>query len=161
MMRLRSSSKCWSRLIEPNWRPSSFSGSTSRLGIVVLGDILDTIGQATERAGHGIRIPYGGDDFTCVGGDILDGVDRVLQFEIANFLVNLVLELITGTLEFRHKAAHLAGNLGKLARPKKHQGQHREENHFCAEIHSFVLDNDTAGHGKKGGSSDLLTKDLS
>src|SRR5215831_13754712 len=131
-IRLRSSSRCSIKLMEPIWRNSfstcCFSGSATRSGIVIPWDgVLHTLAQAVQGALNG-EVFIGGDF-----GDLrLKVFARIhfFQFELADLFLKLALEMIAGSFEFGHKFAHLPGNLRQPLWPKKQQGQHHQKEHF-------------------------------
>src|SRR5690242_14165002 len=126
MMRLRSSSRCCSRLIEPSCRPSfssswGISGSATRLGIVIpRNGILHAIGQTVERALNGKVLVAGN-----LGDLRLKVLARIslLQFQLADFLMDLALKLTACPPEFGHKLANRTGDLRQLPGPKQDEGQ--------------------------------------
>src|SRR5215472_3841859 len=76
IMRRRSSSRCCSKLIEPNSRCSfCSSGSATSSGIVVLRDVvLDAFGQTVQSAGKRDVVVC-----VCVIQDLVDFTDRRLE----------------------------------------------------------------------------------
>src|ERR1041384_1196079 len=140
-MRRRSSSRCWSRLMEPIWRSScsrGLSGSATRSGIVIPWDgVLHALAQAIESTLNGeifIRGELG--DFR------FDMLARIcfFQFQLANLFMNLALKFAAGFLEFRHELTHGPGNFRQLPRPKEEQGQDHQEDHFSkTEVHTLKL----------------------
>src|SRR5258708_33755371 len=117
MMRLRSSSRCCSRLMEPSCRCSCFSsGSATVSGIVVmvLREVLEAVGQPAQRGGNG-RFSLV-QDFTC-RRQSLGGV--LFQFNLADLFVALTLEVGAGAPKLRHELAHLTRNLRHLTVPKQ------------------------------------------
>src|SRR5215472_11682687 len=153
IMRRRSSSRCCSKLIEPNSRCSfCSSGSATSSGIVVLRDVvLDAFGQTVQSAGER--------DVVCVIQDLVDFTDRRLEvlagirffeFQLADFVMNLALEAVAGFAEFAHKPPYLAGDFGQPPRPKENEGQEHQENDLAreAEVHttkSIILHNRADG----------------
>src|SRR5579864_5501962 len=130
--RLRSSSRCSIRLMEPILRSSfstwAFSGSATRSGIVVPWDgIFHAFTQAVQGALN---------EEVFIGGDFGDlrlkvfARIRFFQFELADLFLKLALEMIAGPFEFGHEFAHLPGNPRQALGPKKQHGQHQQEKHF-------------------------------
>src|SRR5262245_54391447 len=141
MMRLRSSSRCCRRLIEPIWRCStSFLswGSATSSGIVIPRYAgLQAFGKAVQRTGdREIIFWIGGlQSFSNCGGL----VGGLVQFQFADFIVNLILKVAAGSPEFSHELAHLASDFRKTPRPEKDQGEQHQKEHFTeAEIHSSM-----------------------
>src|SRR5258708_39139408 len=107
MMRLRSSSRCCSRLIEPSCRCSCFSsGSATISGIVIPREVLQAICQAIQRGGN--RSFSLVQDLACRREGL---VCVFFQFDLADLFVDLPLEISTAATEFRHDATHLEGQL--------------------------------------------------
>src|SRR5215472_1158024 len=77
IMRRRSSSRCCSKLIEPNSRCSfCSSGSATSSGIVVLRDaVLDAFGETVQSAGQRDVVCV----CVCVTKDLVDFTDRRLE----------------------------------------------------------------------------------
>src|SRR5215472_3486550 len=130
MMRLRSSSRCCNRLIEPSCRSSCFcsSGSATSSGIVVLRDaVFDALGEAVQSAAER--------DVVGTVYNLVDLADRRLQvlfdvsldLQLADFVLDLVLEGAAGFPEFGHELPHLPCDLRQSPRPKKDEGQEHDE----------------------------------
>src|SRR5258708_28584286 len=147
MMRLRSSSRCCSRLMEPSCRCSCFSsGSATVSGIVVMvvREVLEEVGQPAQRGGNGRFILF--QDFAC-RRQRLGGV--LFKFNLGDLFVDLTLEVGAGAPNLRHELANLTRNLRQLTRPKQNQGQqHNKENLLKANIHktaSMIQQDSSAG----------------
>src|SRR5579864_4583442 len=130
--RLRSSSRCSIRLMEPIWRSSfsicAFSGSATRSGIVIPWDsVLHAFTQAVQGALNG-QVFIGG-DFGDLRLKVFSWI-HFFQFKLADLFLKLALEMIAGAFEFGHEFAHLPGNLRQALGPKEQQGQHHQEEHF-------------------------------
>src|SRR6476469_7881335 len=111
MMHLRSSSRCWKRLIEPICRNSRSislcSGSATRSDIGILRDgILHALCQAVEGALYGEVLIAG--DFGDLRLQVFTGI-RFVKFEFSDFFMNLALEFIAGPFELCHEFAPGAG----------------------------------------------------
>src|SRR5215467_6812824 len=107
MMHLRSSCRCCNRLMEPVCRNScsiSFcSGSASKSGIVILRDcVLHPFCEPVEGALNGEVLIVG--DFGDLWLKVLGWVG-FFQLHLADFFMNLALELIAGSFEFTHELA--------------------------------------------------------
>src|ERR1051326_7944470 len=105
MMHLRSSSRCCNKLIEPacrNSRSISFcSGSATRLDIGVLRDrVLHALGQAVEGTLYGKVLIAG--DFGDLRFQVFGGV-HFFKLKLADFVMNLPLELIAGPFKLCHE----------------------------------------------------------
>src|SRR6266702_65781 len=143
MMHLRSSSRCCNRLMEPICRTSfssscGCSGSATRSGIEIPRDcILHAIGQAIKSALDGKIFVTGklGD----LRRKMLAGIG-LFQVHLADLFMNLALELLAGSFEFRHDLANGAGNLRQLPRPKQDEGQEHNEDDLAgkAKVHDSV-----------------------
>src|SRR5215831_15187786 len=142
IMRRRSSSRCCSKLIEPNSRCSfCSSGSATSSGIVVLRDVvLDAFGQTVQRAGQR--------DVVCFIQDLVDFTDRrfevlarirFFELQFADFVMNLALETVAGFAEFGHKPPNLAGDFRQPPWPKQDESQEHEENDLAreAKVHTI------------------------
>src|SRR5260370_37126843 len=111
MMRLRSSSRCCSRLIELSCRCSCFSsGSATISGIVIPREVLQAVRQAVQRGGN-IRFSLV-QDLACRGA-VLFGA--FFQFDLADLFVDLPLEITTGSSTFRHEPTQLSAKIRQLA----------------------------------------------
>src|SRR5262249_54958662 len=130
MMRLRSSSRCWRRLMEPSSRSanSSCSGSATRSGIVVLRNAaLDPFGQPIQSAvERDIGLAYNLIEFAGNGRDMLIGIG-FLDLQLTNFLVNLSLKVSAGPLELGHEFAPATSDFRQAAGPKKDEGQEHQK----------------------------------
>src|SRR5258708_29540483 len=103
MMRLRSSSRCCSRLMEPSCRCSCFSsGSATVSGIVVmvLREVLEAVGQPAQRGGNG-RFSLV-QDFTCRRQRLVGALSRLI-FPV--FFVNRLREGGLAPRKFRLELA--------------------------------------------------------
>src|SRR5262245_25775055 len=140
MMRLRSSSRCWRRLMEPSSRSanSSRSGSVTRSGIVILGDAaLDAFGQAIQSAvKRDIGLVRGLLELAGHRRDMLVGVNGLFELQLPNFLVNLSLKVSAGSLELGHEFAPAAGNFRQTAPAEEDESEQHQKNDLGeAEIH--------------------------
>src|SRR5215468_6417094 len=154
IMRRRSSSRCCSKLIEPNSRCSfCSSGSATSSGIVVLRDVvLDAFGQTVQSAGQRDVV------CVCVIEDLVYFTDRRLEvlagirffeFQLADFVMNLALEAVAGFAEFAHKLPYLAGDFRQPPRSEEDEGQEHQENDLAREAEhttrSIILHNRADG----------------
>src|SRR5215467_7103984 len=103
MMRLRSSSRCCSRLIEPNCRSSWFcsSGSAKSSGIVILRDgVLNAFAQPVQGSAQGhIVVPFDRlVDLPRHRLQVLAGI-HLFDLQLADLILNLVLEAGAGASE--------------------------------------------------------------
>src|SRR5438445_5781979 len=125
MMHLRSSSKCWKRLIEPACRNSRSislcSGSATRSDIGILRDgVLHAVTQAVQCALNGEV--FIGRDLGDLRLQVFTGI-CFFKFHLADLFMNLALEFIAGLFELRHEFAPGAGEFGQLLGPKQDERQ--------------------------------------
>src|SRR5438270_2830373 len=111
MMHLRSSSKCWKRLIEPACRNSRSislcSGSATRSDIGILRDgVLHALTQAVECALNGEV--FIGRDLGDLRFQVFAGL-RFIKLKFSDFVMNLALEFIAGPFELCHEFTPGAG----------------------------------------------------
>src|ERR1051326_576493 len=107
MMHLRSSSRCCSRPMVPvrlNSRSMSLcSGSATNSGIVILRDrVLHAFGEPVEGALNREVLVIR--DFGDLGLNVLGWIG-VFQLHLADFLMDLPLELVAGFFELSHELA--------------------------------------------------------
>src|SRR5579864_798796 len=142
MMRLRNSSRCWRRLMEPRSRSARGcgSGSATRSGIVIVRDAaLDAFGQPVQGAVQR-DISLADDLVQFVGRrrQMFAGIG-FLKLQFADLFVNLALEVPAGSLEFGHEFAPGPGNLRQAPGSEEDQGKkHQEEDLGETEVHTGV-----------------------